>query len=138
MANAASKEAVYNYQQKLLNAYSEVVTNMNAVDNNKQAHTLKLQEVQELYAAVSFGPGIIPYRLCKLPGGDHCAKERAGSRAGIKRAEKEYLYFINSTPSFIGRWLAVTCCCHPVSRVYPFFYFLRFGPCGLYIPIFIY
>jgi outer membrane protein, multidrug efflux system len=53
MANAASKEAVYNYQQKLLNAYSEVVTNMNAVDNNKQAHTLKLQEVQELYAAVT-------------------------------------------------------------------------------------
>lgn len=53
MANAASKEAVYNYQQKLLNAYSEVVTNMNAVDNSKQAHTLKLQEVQELYAAVT-------------------------------------------------------------------------------------
>lgn len=53
MANAASKESVYNYQQKLLNAYSEVVTNMNAVDNNKQAHTLKLQEVQELYAAVT-------------------------------------------------------------------------------------
>jgi outer membrane protein, multidrug efflux system len=53
VANAASKEAVYNYQQKLLNAYSEVVTNMNAVDNNKQAHTLKLQEVQELYAAVT-------------------------------------------------------------------------------------
>jgi len=53
VANAASKEAVYNYQQKLLNAYSEVVTNMNAVDNNKQAHALKLQEVQELYAAVT-------------------------------------------------------------------------------------
>lgn len=53
MANAASKEAAYNYQQKLLNAYSEVVTNINAVDNNKQSHALKLQEVQELYAAVS-------------------------------------------------------------------------------------
>ncbi|MCS3796444.1 TolC family protein [Niastella sp. OAS944] len=53
MANAASKESVYNYQQKLLNAYSEVVTNMNAVDNYKQAHALKLQEVQELYAAVT-------------------------------------------------------------------------------------
>lgn len=53
MANAASKEAVYNYQQKLLNAYSEVVTNMNAVDNNKQSHTLKQQEVQELNAAVT-------------------------------------------------------------------------------------
>jgi outer membrane protein, multidrug efflux system len=53
MANAASKEAVYNYQQKLLNAYSEVVTNRNAVDNNNHAHTLKLQEVQELNAAVT-------------------------------------------------------------------------------------
>lgn len=53
MANAASREAVYNYQQKLLDAYSEVVTNMNAVDNNKKAHALKLQEVQELYAAVT-------------------------------------------------------------------------------------
>ncbi|HUP13185.1 MAG TPA: TolC family protein, partial [Niastella sp.] len=41
MANTASKEAVYNYQQKLLDAYSEVVTNMNAVDNSKKAHALK-------------------------------------------------------------------------------------------------
>jgi NodT family efflux transporter outer membrane factor (OMF) lipoprotein len=53
MANAASKEAVYNYQQKLLDAYSEVVTNMNAVENTKKAHSLKLQEVQELNAAVT-------------------------------------------------------------------------------------
>lgn len=53
MANAASKESVYNYQQKLLNAYSEVVTNMNAVENFKKAYALKLKEVQELQAAVA-------------------------------------------------------------------------------------
>ncbi|OQP53547.1 TolC family protein [Niastella populi] len=53
IANAASKEAVYNYQQKLLDAYSEVVTNMNAVENNKKSHELKLQEVRELNAAVT-------------------------------------------------------------------------------------
>lgn len=53
IANAASKEAVYNYQQKLLNAYSEVVTNINAVDNFKKAFTVKMQEVQELQKAVA-------------------------------------------------------------------------------------
>ncbi|THU41194.1 TolC family protein [Niastella caeni] len=53
IANAASKETVYNYQQKLLNAYSEVVTQMNAVDNFKRSYALKLQEVQELQKAVA-------------------------------------------------------------------------------------
>jgi len=53
MANAASRESVYNYQQKLLDAYSEVVTGMNAVENFKSAYDLKSQEVQELQAAVS-------------------------------------------------------------------------------------
>jgi NodT family efflux transporter outer membrane factor (OMF) lipoprotein len=53
MANASSKEAVYNYQQKLLDAYSEVVTSMNAVENGKQAYSLKLQEVQQLQNAVA-------------------------------------------------------------------------------------
>jgi multidrug efflux system outer membrane protein len=53
VANATSKEAVYNYQQKLLNAYSEVVTQLNAVENFKKAYALKVQEVQELQAAVT-------------------------------------------------------------------------------------
>jgi outer membrane protein, multidrug efflux system len=53
MANAASKEAVFNYQQKLLNAYSEVVTQMHAVDNSKKTFALKMLEVQELQKAVS-------------------------------------------------------------------------------------
>jgi efflux transporter, outer membrane factor (OMF) lipoprotein, NodT family len=53
MANAASKEAVYNYQQVLLDAYSEVVTNMQGVQNAKSAYLLKTQEVQELHDAVA-------------------------------------------------------------------------------------
>jgi multidrug efflux system outer membrane protein len=52
IANAANKEAVYNYQQKLLNAYGEVVTQLNAVENSKSAYTLKTEEVQELHQAV--------------------------------------------------------------------------------------
>jgi multidrug efflux system outer membrane protein len=52
IANAANKEAVYNYQQKLLNAYGEVVTWLNAVENSKTAYTLKTEEVQELHQAV--------------------------------------------------------------------------------------
>ena len=53
IANATNKESVYNYQQKLLDAYSEVVTHMQAVQNFRQAHALKDQEVKELHAAVS-------------------------------------------------------------------------------------
>mgnify|MGYP001190356128 CR=1 FL=1 len=52
-ANAASREAVYNYQQVLLDAYSEVVTNMQGVKNAKSAYELKEQEVRELHAAVA-------------------------------------------------------------------------------------
>lgn len=52
IANAANKEAVYTYQQKLLNAYSEVVTQLNAMENSKNAYTLKAEEVHELQKAV--------------------------------------------------------------------------------------
>lgn len=52
VANAANREAVYQYQQLLLDAYSEVLTNMQAVQNFKQATTLKQQEVKQLQEAV--------------------------------------------------------------------------------------
>ncbi len=52
MANAANREAVYQYQQSLLDAYSEVVTNMSAVENFKRSYHLKHQEVTQLQAAV--------------------------------------------------------------------------------------
>ncbi|WP_315814887.1 TolC family protein [Paraflavitalea speifideaquila] len=52
MANAANHEAVYQYQQSLLDAYSEVVTNMSEVENYKRSYTLKHQEVKQLKEAV--------------------------------------------------------------------------------------
>ncbi|AXY72804.1 efflux transporter outer membrane subunit [Paraflavitalea soli] len=52
MANAANREAVYQYQQSLLDAYSEVITHMHAVQNFKQSWSLKQQEVQQLQEAV--------------------------------------------------------------------------------------
>ncbi|WP_276483615.1 TolC family protein [Paraflavitalea pollutisoli] len=52
IANAANREAVYEYQQGLLDAYSEVVTHMSAVENNRHAYTIKKQEVEQLRAAV--------------------------------------------------------------------------------------
>jgi multidrug efflux system outer membrane protein len=53
IANAANKEAIYNYQQKLLDAYSEVVTQMSAVQQYRQAYRMKEQEVRHLQAAVT-------------------------------------------------------------------------------------
>lgn len=52
VANAANREAVYQYQQTLLDAYSEVVTNMSAVENTRKSYALKEQEVAQLQAAV--------------------------------------------------------------------------------------
>lgn len=52
-ANAANQEAVYNYQQKLLNAYNEVSIHIKATHNYQQAFDLKQQEVDELHAAAS-------------------------------------------------------------------------------------
>ncbi|MBS1565409.1 MAG: TolC family protein [Bacteroidetes bacterium] len=52
-ADAAGREASYNYGQKLLDAYSEVLTQLSAVDNYKQAYALNHQEVLELQAGVA-------------------------------------------------------------------------------------
>jgi HAE1 family hydrophobic/amphiphilic exporter-1 len=52
MVNADNREAVYRYQQKLLDAYNEVATNMSAVENFRAAFALREQQVQQLREAV--------------------------------------------------------------------------------------
>jgi outer membrane protein, multidrug efflux system len=53
IANAENREAVYRYQQTLLDAYSEVTTNMSAVKNHQLAYLYKEREVKKLHEAVS-------------------------------------------------------------------------------------
>ena len=53
IANAQKRNALYTYQKILLNSYSEVMTNLRSIDNNKQAYALKEQEVIQLNDAVS-------------------------------------------------------------------------------------
>lgn len=52
ISNSANQEAVYQYQQTLLDAYGEVVTNMQAVNNHRRYYQLKYQEVTKLKEAV--------------------------------------------------------------------------------------
>ena len=52
IANADNREAVYAYQQRLLEAYTEVVTRLSAVQNLRHSYNTKLQEVQQLSDAV--------------------------------------------------------------------------------------
>lgn len=52
IAYASNREAVYRYQQKLLDAYGEVMTQMSAVKNLQQANDITGQEVHELQLAV--------------------------------------------------------------------------------------
>lgn len=53
IAGAQRNEALYNYQQILLNSYSEVVTNLKNIENNTEAFNLKSMEVSELTNAVA-------------------------------------------------------------------------------------
>lgn len=53
IVNAANKEAVYQYQQRLLDAYSEVVTQISAVQQYRQSYAIKKLEVQQLRDAVT-------------------------------------------------------------------------------------
>ncbi|MFT3932447.1 MAG: TolC family protein [Chitinophagaceae bacterium] len=53
IVNAQNKEAVYNYQKILLRSYSEVVTQLSSIENNRIAYQLKQQEVTELSNAVA-------------------------------------------------------------------------------------
>lgn len=52
VANAANREVAYHYQQKLVEAYNEVATNISAVNQTQLAFELKALEVEELKQAV--------------------------------------------------------------------------------------
>jgi NodT family efflux transporter outer membrane factor (OMF) lipoprotein len=52
IAGAVNKQAVLTYQQKLYDAYSEVLTNVKAVENLKNSYRIKSAEVEELRSAV--------------------------------------------------------------------------------------
>lgn len=53
IANAGNREAVYKYQQRLLDAYAEVMTKISATQNYRQSYTVKKLEVQQLKEAVA-------------------------------------------------------------------------------------
>ncbi|MCG2615742.1 TolC family protein [Terrimonas sp. NA20] len=53
IANAENRETVFRYQQILLDAYSEVTTNMSAVKNHQLTYNLKKKEVKQLQEAVT-------------------------------------------------------------------------------------
>lgn len=53
IANAGNREAVYQYQQRLLDAYAEVMTKISATQNYRQSYTVKKLEVQQLKEAVT-------------------------------------------------------------------------------------
>jgi NodT family efflux transporter outer membrane factor (OMF) lipoprotein len=53
-ANARQLQAVYNYQRKILNAYTEVVTRVAKVQNYSRSIELRKQQVTALEAAVDF------------------------------------------------------------------------------------
>lgn len=51
-SNAENKEMVLRYQQTLIDAYTEVLTNMQAVGNRRKEYALKQKEVSQLAEAV--------------------------------------------------------------------------------------
>ncbi len=53
IATAAQLTAFYNYQQRILQGYQEVSTQLSAIDNYKRAYQLKTNEVGELKTALS-------------------------------------------------------------------------------------
>lgn len=52
-ANAKQLQAVYNYEQTILNAYIEVVNQLSRIENWGSSYTLKEQEVQKLNQAIN-------------------------------------------------------------------------------------
>jgi NodT family efflux transporter outer membrane factor (OMF) lipoprotein len=53
IATAAQLTAFYNYQQRILQGYQEVSTQLSAIDNYKRAYQLKTNEVGELKTALA-------------------------------------------------------------------------------------
>ncbi|NTS41870.1 TolC family protein [Flavisolibacter sp. BT320] len=53
VANAEQATAFYNYQKSIVTGFQEVVTQLKAIDNLKQAYALKTEEVETLTEAVA-------------------------------------------------------------------------------------
>lgn len=53
LSNTRARAAVYEYQQALINGYTEVVTHLKNINNTKQMYELKQKEVSQLAGAVS-------------------------------------------------------------------------------------
>ena len=53
IANAQQATAFYNYQKSIVQAYQEVVTQLQAIDNLKKIYSLKTEEVQTLTEGVA-------------------------------------------------------------------------------------
>ncbi len=53
IASAQNKQAIYYYQQILLNSFSEVITNIKSIENNTAFIRFKNEEVDELTNAVA-------------------------------------------------------------------------------------
>ena len=53
IANAEQATAYYHYQQKILEGFQEIVTELKAMDNLKEAYALKSEQVQTLKDAVA-------------------------------------------------------------------------------------
>lgn len=53
IANAEQANAFYNYQQNIINAFAEVMTQLRAIDNLKKAYALKTEEVETLTEGVA-------------------------------------------------------------------------------------
>lgn len=51
-ATAAAREAFYNYQQRITNAYAEVMNHISFINNTKKVLELKKQETETLHSAV--------------------------------------------------------------------------------------
>ena len=57
-ANARQMQAVYEYERTLLNAYIEVVNQLNRINNLSQAYSLKSQQVDALIESVEISNGL--------------------------------------------------------------------------------
>ncbi len=57
-ASARQLQAVYNYEQTILNAYVEVLNQVNMMSNLEKSYDLKLQEVDALNEAVKIANGL--------------------------------------------------------------------------------
>jgi multidrug efflux system outer membrane protein len=104
-ANAAQIQAVYNYEQTVLNAYMDVVNKLSLIDNLNSSYELKVQQVEALNQSITISTTL--FRSARADYMEVLLTQREALEAKFELIETKKLQlsaFVNMYQALGGGW----------------------------------